>query len=129
MGIINEQKILKALQEEVRDLKKKIEAKKEIASQHQRELQIMVNRRERLTERVKILKHNVPEVTDHAVIRYLERVRGLDIEGIRSEILSPEVIQQMEVLGTTGKFVNKNLQIVVKNNKVITVYGDSGNNI
>lgn len=31
-------------------------------------------------------KPTEPRVTDHAVIRYLERVRGMDIAAIRSEI-------------------------------------------
>lgn len=33
-------------------------------------------------------KPTEPRVTDHAVIRYLERVRGMDIAAIRNEIAS-----------------------------------------
>lgn len=32
-----------------------------------------------------------PRVSDHAVLRYLERVKGFDIEAVRREILSPNV--------------------------------------
>lgn len=32
-----------------------------------------------------------PYVSDHAVIRYFERVYGLDIAALRAEILTPEV--------------------------------------
>jgi hypothetical protein len=32
------------------------------------------------------MKKSVVIVTDHAVLRYLERVRGLDVEGLRREI-------------------------------------------
>ena len=28
-------------------------------------------------------------VSDHAVLRYLERVRGIDIEAVRAEMMSP----------------------------------------
>ena len=30
-------------------------------------------------------------ISDHAVLRYLERVKGVDIEAIRSEMMSPAV--------------------------------------
>lgn len=33
----------------------------------------------------------VVRVTDHAVVRYLQRVYGLDVEAIRAEILPPDV--------------------------------------
>lgn len=31
-----------------------------------------------------------PGVSDHAVVRYMERVLGLDVDAIRREILTPE---------------------------------------
>lgn len=30
-------------------------------------------------------------VTDHAIVRYLERVKGVDLNRIRDELLTPEV--------------------------------------
>jgi hypothetical protein len=35
-------------------------------------------------------------VSDHAVIRYLERARCIDIDAIRSEILTPDRIRAIE---------------------------------
>ena len=32
-----------------------------------------------------------PEVTDHAIIRYLERKYGFDVDAIRQEIMTPEL--------------------------------------
>ena len=32
------------------------------------------------------MSKKLPKVSDHAVIRYLERSQGVDIEGVRSEI-------------------------------------------
>lgn len=32
------------------------------------------------------MKKPIAQVTDHAVLRYLERVRGMDIEAVRREI-------------------------------------------
>lgn len=33
----------------------------------------------------------VPHVSDHALLRFLERVKGVDLDAIRAEILSPLV--------------------------------------
>lgn len=33
----------------------------------------------------------VPHVSEHAIIRWLERVKGVDLDAIRAEILSPLV--------------------------------------
>lgn len=30
-------------------------------------------------------------VSDHAILRYLERVRGIDIEAVRAELTSPTI--------------------------------------
>ena len=33
----------------------------------------------------------MPYVSDHAVLRYLERVKGIDIEAVRAELTSPTI--------------------------------------
>ena len=43
-------------------------------------------------------KHNV---SDHAVLRYLERVCGVDIEGIRRGLLTSEVKAAMRLKATS----------------------------
>lgn len=37
----------------------------------------------------------VPRVSDHAMLRYFERVYELDIEALRAEILTPEIAGQI----------------------------------
>lgn len=41
--------------------------------------------------------HAIPAITDHAVVRYLERVKGIDIEATRSEIA--EIVRRGVGLG------------------------------
>lgn len=36
-------------------------------------------------------KNETPFVSDHAVLRYLERKKGMNIKKIRNEILTPDV--------------------------------------
>ena len=63
------------------------------------------------------------EVSDHAVLRYLERVGGVDIEGIRERLVPEHVKEQIKTVGA-GKFpVNGSYVLVVNgpNNAVVTV--------
>lgn len=60
-------------------------------------------------------------VTDHALVRYFERVLGLDVEAIRLTILTP----QQETLARSGVACRLELApgitAVVHNGKVVTI--------
>ncbi len=60
-------------------------------------------------------------VSDHAIVRYLERIDNLDIDNIKQRILSQEVLVLIEKLGKNGRYPNQDFQIVLKNGVVITV--------
>lgn len=67
----------------------------------------------------------VIRVSDHAIIRYLERVKGVDISEIKREILTPEICEYVSTLGGSGKFpAEEGFHIVMRNNTVITVVKD-----
>lgn len=63
-------------------------------------------------------KNKQPHVSDHAVLRYLERHYNFDVEGIRKEILTPERIASIKA-GATSISVN-NIKFIIDNNTVIT---------
>ena len=75
-----------------------------------------------LKERIgKIGKQKNIIVSEHAILRYIERVCGLDIEQYRSDILSVSLINSVEALGN-GKHPNpKGFTAVVKDNVVVTI--------
>lgn len=59
-------------------------------------------------------------ISDHAVLRYLERAYGLDIEKIRAEIASPIVVLA-DGIGC-GTVVGKNgVRITIVDGTVVTV--------
>ena len=60
-------------------------------------------------------------VTDHAVVRFFERVLGFDISEIESAILTSEVLMHVKNLGGDGHFPNENFKVVMKGYKVLTV--------
>ena len=45
-------------------------------------------------------------ISDHAVLRYLERVKGVDIEAIRAEMMSPAVDTAAQIGCDTVKMGN-----------------------
>jgi predicted nucleic acid-binding Zn-ribbon protein len=61
------------------------------------------------------------EVSDHAIIRYLERTKGIDIGVIKQEILSNELRNYVDTLGPNGQYPIGNSKYVVKNSVVVTI--------
>lgn len=41
-----------------------------------------------------------PVVSEHAMLRYLERVKGVDLQGVVAEILTPERVRLIKSVGT-----------------------------
>ncbi len=65
-------------------------------------------------------------VSDHAIVRYFERVMGVDLEEVTDKILPPEMEESVEILGSGHFPVNDGeFKIVVKNGVVVTVLTDS----
>ncbi len=60
-------------------------------------------------------------VSEHAILRYLERVKKVDLELLCGEILTKEVIEAYQQLGD-GKYpINNEYKVVIKDNVVLTV--------
>lgn len=64
------------------------------------------------------MKHRRHLVTDHAVIRYLERVKGVDIDVVRAEI--SELVETARDLGASGAVV-AGWSYKIKDGNVVTV--------
>lgn len=61
-----------------------------------------------------------PVVTEHALLRYCERVKGIDLEKAKEEILSEEVLKYIDMFGS-GTFRFNGIGLVVKDRSVITI--------
>lgn len=62
------------------------------------------------------------KISDHAVVRYLERVKGMDIAAIKKEILPDDVAAKTKIGGNGYYPVNGQHKVRVKNGTVITVF-------
>lgn len=66
------------------------------------------------------------KVTDHAVIRYLERVQGLDVVAVRRQILHPAVIEAVSVLGGNGSYPHPDGYVLKMAGGVVVTVTNSG---
>ena len=62
-----------------------------------------------------------PMVTDHAVIRYIEKVLGIDVDAIRREITADGRDQTIKYMDDGRVSVSGKYTLVIANHKVVTV--------
>ncbi len=70
------------------------------------------------------LKNRIPSkiiVSEHAMLRYLDRIRGVDLQEVQDEILTQESIDLINQLGSCSINTPAGFKIVVKNNTVVSV--------
>lgn len=62
-------------------------------------------------------------ITDHAILRYLERVEGIDVEVVKKALVGQQVLDQVSALGGDGVYPSEDgtCQIRVSNSVVVTV--------
>lgn len=102
---------IKVLTEEIKELKK-----------YQATLSKQINEKLDKIKSLKEEEERKAEVTDHAVIRYLERIQLLDIEGIRRYILTDQIKETIEIISSglipheSGKF-----KLRVKDKQIVTI--------
>jgi len=68
----------------------------------------------------KIENNKKLKVSEHAIVRYFERVKGFNISEIENEILNDSVLDMVEKLGDSGRYPNSNNYIVVLKNSTVT---------
>lgn len=75
-----------------------------------------------LQQRVKAMQQKEPDVivSEHALVRYFERVLGYDLDGIRDTIVSEQARIFIDNFGS-GKIPSNGFRIVVKDRVVVTV--------
>lgn len=65
-------------------------------------------------------------VSDHAIIRYLERTGRIDLESLRREILSDRTVELAKVLGDGRYPIPNGCIAVIKQKTVVTVLVNGG---
>ena len=85
-----------------------------------KELQLKVNAKKNLLKQISNLTTRELIISEHAILRYFERVNNTDIEKIKKEMVDLDTIGRIKVLGD-GIYPIKDYKIVVRNNTVVTI--------
>lgn len=62
-----------------------------------------------------------PTVTEHALLRYCERMYGIDLEKVKADILTPATVNKINALKSCKLEIGPGVHIVVKQRVVVTV--------
>lgn len=112
----------KQYQSQVNEIDARIDGLKSEISIKTKMLNQQLSLRKELIDKIKNL--NNPQettVSEHALLRYIERVKGIDIEEIKTEIKTAIPRTLIEVLGGNGTYPCGDYSIILKNNVVTTV--------
>lgn len=60
------------------------------------------------------------KVTEHAMLRYLERVMGVNLSELEEKIVTADLSRMIDSLGD-GTYPEHGKQVVVKDNKIVTI--------
>ncbi len=113
----------------LKSLESRASKQKAISSEIDKELQVLNQRKSResklltsILNEIKRLKGLDKEliVSEHALLRYLERIMGINLEDIKHEILNDKVASSIKMLGN-GTYPVEEYKIVVKDGVVVTV--------
>lgn len=120
--MIKEIQKLKGLESQLRKIEGELESLKIETSNKQKEYQQKLNIANKIKEEIKKLKDSKESrVSEHAIVRYFERVKGFNIEDIQKEILSDSIINLAEQLGGNGTYPNNGYSVVMKDFTVTTI--------
>lgn len=113
---------IKSLQTQVNKLRLDRDAKKLEIARFQRELEATNKSIRDIEDRIKRAEGSGDIIiTEHAILRYCERVMMIDMNKVREQIVTPEIEQMVASLGGNGRYPNKGFHLVMQENKVVTI--------
>lgn len=115
---------LKQLKTRSEELAIELEIVKKRLSEAGKEYQEKLNRKKSVDAAIESLEQeDVVTISDHAILRYLERVEGIDIETIREKLLTSSAIDIYHKLdNNNGTYPSGDgYSLVIRNNNIITV--------
>lgn len=115
--------LIKQLQSQLSKAEADLEISKIELANKQREHQVKFQSVKGLKDKIAALKkEETAKVSEHAIVRYFERVKGFNISDIEREILCDEIRKYMAVLGGNGSYPHPDgYQVKMSNHTVTTI--------
>lgn len=61
------------------------------------------------------------KVSEHAMLRYIERVKGINLDALENEIVTDKLKTMVDSLGGSGKFPIDECTVVMNNHIIVTI--------
>lgn len=74
-----------------------------------------------IEKQIKELSAADPVISEHALLRYLERAKGVDMDQLRTEVLTPELVAMIKTIKSGKVPMPGGLRAIVKNSVVVTI--------
>ena len=122
MQQINSTQEIKSINTQIKQLESNLNALNEDVKTKQKAASAMSNRVAALKEKLLHIQTHTsrPIISEHALLRYLERVKGVDMEELKNEILDNNTVSQIKFAGSCS-IKKENYTLVVKNNTILTI--------
>lgn len=84
----------------------------------------------KLEDRIGEIKESELVLSEHAFVRFFERVIGISIEDIKNQIITENLVNQLKITGGTGTYPTTinltgydpiEVNCVIRNNEIITI--------
>lgn len=113
---------LKQLKTRLAKLETELSEAQATASEAQKQAALVRQRRDELKKAVETygVRADKVVVSEHAMLRYIERVMGLDLEKLKAEMVPPGTAAAIATF-KSGKFPTPTCRLVVKESTVVTV--------
>lgn len=115
----------KKLRSQLEKIKTEIELLRTEVKVKNTEIYNKKNNVKQLSDKIKKLEDNSNKdlvISEHAILRYLERIIGLDLNKLKKEIITNELKEVVKDWGSdSGSFIKKGVEYVIKNNVIITI--------
>lgn len=119
--MINDSGKLKGLKTRRSDLLNEITQLRDDYSHLKRKIDSTQGRINKIDKEIEDMTEVEPVITEHAILKYIERVMGFDLDNVRSEILNESTLPMVKSM-KSGKFpLHDGHKIVAKNMSIVTV--------
>jgi len=115
---------LKSLTRKLADLLSRKDLEVSKFQETQKKLTVLNKEIKETQSHIDKFKQGDPTVSEHAILRYLERVEGVNIGAIISKILHPKILEYSKTLGS-GSFPHpEGFKVVIRDNVITTIIAD-----
>jgi chromosome segregation ATPase len=92
-------------------------------------LQSLIEKEKNINHKINNMTSKEIVISEHAILRYLERIKGINMDAIKQEILPDKVRLQVEELGN-GKYpLSPECKLLVRDRTVVTILDPTENKV